>query len=44
MTGYRAASKGLLVEQLGEVVGHLPEGRGIDLVLVARRPTRSERS
>jgi hypothetical protein len=44
MTGCRAASKGAAVEQLGEVVGHLPEGRGIDLVLVARRPMRSEES
>jgi SAM-dependent methyltransferase len=35
---YRAASEGLLVEQLGEVVRHLPEGDAIDLVLVARRP------
>lgn len=37
--GYRAASEGLLVEQLGEVVRHLPDGDVIDLVLVARRPT-----
>jgi SAM-dependent methyltransferase len=37
--GYRAASEGLLVERLGEVVRHLPEGDAIDLVLVARRPT-----
>ncbi|NMM35589.1 MAG: class I SAM-dependent methyltransferase [Phycicoccus sp.] len=35
---YRAASEGLLVEHLGEVVRHLPEGDAIDLVLVARRP------
>lgn len=35
---YRAASSGLVVEQLGEVVRHLPEGDAIDLVLVARRP------
>ncbi len=37
--GHRAASEGLLVEQLGEVVRHLPDGDAIDLVLVARRPT-----
>lgn len=36
--GYRAASEGLLVEQFGEVVRHLPDGDAIDLVLVARRP------
>jgi len=36
---YRAASEGLVVEQLGEVVRHLPEGDAIDLALVARRPT-----
>jgi SAM-dependent methyltransferase len=35
---YRAASAGLRVEQLGEVVRHLPGGDAIDLVLVARRP------
>lgn len=35
---YRAASEGLIVEQLGEVVRHLPEGDAIDLCLVARRP------
>lgn len=35
---YRAASEGLLVEHLGEVVRHLPEGDAIDLALVARRP------
>jgi len=35
---YRAASEGLVVEQLGEVVRHLPEGDAIDLALVARRP------
>ena len=40
---YRAASEGLLVEHLGEVVRHLPEGDAIDLALVARRPL-SERS
>ena len=40
--GYRAASEGLLVEQLGEVVRHLPEGDAIDLVLVARRPPKSD--
>jgi SAM-dependent methyltransferase len=38
--GYRAASEGLVVEQLGEVVRHLPQGDAIDLVLVARRPMR----
>jgi SAM-dependent methyltransferase len=38
--GYRAASEGLVVEQLGEVVRHLPDGDAIDLVLVARRPSR----
>jgi len=37
-TEYRAASEGLLVEQLGEVVRHLPDGDAIDLALVARRP------
>jgi len=36
---YRAASRGLVVEQLGEVIRHLPEGDAIDLVLVARRPS-----
>jgi SAM-dependent methyltransferase len=36
--GYRAASEGLVVEQLGEVIRHLPEGDAIDLALVARRP------
>src|SRR5450631_2434410 len=36
--GYRAASEGLVVEQLSEVVRHLPEGDAIDLALVARRP------
>jgi len=36
---YRAASEGLLVEHLGEVVRHLPEGDAIDLALVARRPS-----
>ena len=35
--GYRAACEGLGVEQLGEVVRHLPEGDAIDVVLVARR-------
>ncbi len=35
---YRHASEGLVVEQLGEVVRHLPEGDAIDLVLVARQP------
>ena len=38
-TEYRAASEGLLVEHLGEVVRHLPEGDAIDLALVARRPS-----
>lgn len=37
--GYRSASQGLVVEQLGEVLRHLPAGDAIDLVLVARRPT-----
>jgi SAM-dependent methyltransferase len=36
--GYRLASQGLVVEQLGEVVRHLPDGDAIDVVLVARRP------
>lgn len=36
--GFRAASEGLVVEQLGEVVRRLPEGDAIDLVMVARRP------
>ena len=40
--GYRAASEGLLVEELGEVVRHLPEGDAIDLVLVARRPLQEQ--
>jgi SAM-dependent methyltransferase len=40
--GYRIASQGLHVEQLGEVVRHLPEGDAIDLVLVARQPTRDQ--
>jgi SAM-dependent methyltransferase len=35
---YRAASEGLVVEHLGEVVRRLPEGDAIDLALVARRP------
>ena len=35
--GYRAATGGLVVEQLGEVVRHLADGDAIDLVLVARR-------
>lgn len=39
---YRAASEGLLVEQLGEVVRHLPEGDAIDLALVARRPMQAQ--
>ena len=37
-TESRAASEGLLVEELGEVIRHLPEGDAIDLALVARRP------
>ncbi len=41
-TGYRAASEGLVVEHLGEVVRHLPEGDAIDLALVARRPMRGQ--
>jgi len=36
--GYRMVAQGLAVEQLGEVVRHLPQGDAIDLVLVARRP------
>jgi YbgC/YbaW family acyl-CoA thioester hydrolase len=35
--GYRAASEGLVVEQLAEVVRHQLGGDAIDLVLVARR-------
>lgn len=35
---YRAASEGLAVERLGEVIRHLPDGDAIDLALVARRP------
>jgi len=38
---HRAASEGLQVEQLGEVVRHLSGGDAIDLVLVARRPAAS---
>jgi SAM-dependent methyltransferase len=41
--GYRAASHGLIVEQLGEVVRHVPDGDAIDLVLVARRPVAKPR-
>jgi SAM-dependent methyltransferase len=41
--GYRAASEGLVVEQLGEVVRHLPQGDAIDLALVARRPMPEQR-
>lgn len=40
--GYRAASEGLVVEQLGAVVRHLPDGDVIDLTLVARRPMRPQ--
>jgi len=40
--GLRAASAGLQVEQLGEVIRHLPEGDAIDLVLVARRPSAAQ--
>ncbi|HZX98131.1 MAG TPA: class I SAM-dependent methyltransferase, partial [Dermatophilaceae bacterium] len=40
--GYRQASEGLVVEQLGEVVRHLPQGDAIDLALVARRPMRQQ--
>jgi len=40
--GYRAASEGLVVEQLGEVVRHLPEGDAIDVVMVARRPIQQQ--
>jgi SAM-dependent methyltransferase len=36
--GYRAASHGLIVEELGEVLRQVPGGPAIDLVLVARRP------
>jgi len=36
--GYRMVAQGLAVEQLGEVIRHLPQGDAIDLVLVARRP------
>jgi SAM-dependent methyltransferase len=39
---YRVAGEGLVVEQLGEVVRHLPEGDAIDLVLVARRPLQQQ--
>jgi SAM-dependent methyltransferase len=35
---YRAASEGLEVQQLGEVIRHTAGGDAIDLVLVARRP------
>jgi SAM-dependent methyltransferase len=41
--GYRAASHGLIVEQLGEVVRHVADGDAIDLVLVARRPVARQR-
>jgi len=34
----RAASEGLTIEQVGEVVRHGPGGDAVDLVLVARRP------
>jgi hypothetical protein len=37
---YRAASEGLEIEYLGEVLRHLPEGDAIDLGLVARRPAQ----
>ena len=40
--GLRAASAGLQVEQLGEVIRHLPEGDAIDLVLVARRSSPAQ--
>jgi SAM-dependent methyltransferase len=39
---FRAASEGLVVERVGEVVRHLPEGDAIDLVLVARRPAEAQ--
>jgi len=39
---YRAASEGLEVELLDEVVRSLPEGDAIDLVLVARRPMQEQ--
>ena len=36
--GLRAASEGLTIEQVGEVVRHGPGDDAVDLVLVARRP------
>jgi len=39
---YRAASEGLEVERLDEIVRNLPEGDAIDLVLVARRPMQEQ--
>jgi SAM-dependent methyltransferase len=39
---YRAASEGLQVEQLGEVIRHTADGDAIDLALVARRPAESQ--
>ena len=41
--GYRAASGGLVVEQLGEVGRQPGDGEATDLVLVARRPMRAQR-
>jgi len=38
---YALASEGLVVEELGEVIRHLPEGDAIDLGLVARKPAQS---
>ena len=40
--GLCAASQGLVVEQLGEVIRHLPDGDAVDLTLVARRPIRAQ--
>jgi len=40
--GLRAASRGLVVEQLGEVLRRLPDGDAVDLALVARRPIREQ--
>lgn len=42
--GYREGSQALVVEQLGEVVRHLPGGDAIDFVLVARRARVSRSS
>jgi SAM-dependent methyltransferase len=40
--GLRAASQGLVVDQLGEVPRHQPDGDAVDLALVARRPVREQ--